>query len=384
MVLNMGPQHPSTHGVLRLVLEVDGETILTCSPEIGFLHTGIEKQAEAHTWQQAITDTDRMDYLSPLTNNMGYVLAAERLLGIEVPPRCAYIRVIFCELSRIASHLVWLGTSALDLGAMSVFFYAFQAREAILDMYEMTAGVRMNPSYFRVGGLMADLPPGLLDKLNAFLDELPRWMAQYRSLLDHNPIFVERLQGVGVLPGADALALGVTGPALRASGVDYDVRKAYPYSGYEAFQFDVPVRQEGDCYARYLVRMDEIEQAARILRQAVDGLPEGPWRVLDRKVSLPPREELGHSMEALIHHFKLVSEGFHVPEGAVYQAVESPRGELGYYMVADGGNRPYRMRVRGPSFYNTQALSVLLPGCLLADAVAVIGSIDMVMGEVDR
>lgn len=384
MTLNMGPQHPSTHGVLRLLLELDGETVVGCQPDIGFLHTGIEKQMEAHTWNQAITDSDRMDYLSPLSNNMGYCLAVEGLLGVEVPPRCQCIRVLFCELSRIASHLVWLGTAALDLGAMSVYFYAFEQREAILELFEMTAGARMNPSYFRVGGLMYDLPDGFEAKLRRFLAEFPRWMGDYRALLDDNPIFVERARGVGVLSAADAIAFGVTGPCLRASGVAWDIRRAYPYSGYERYEFDLPTRAEGDVYARYQVRMEELEQSARIVRQCIDGLPEGPWRISDRKIVLPPREELATSMEAVIHHFKIASYGFDVPAGCFYQAIESPRGELGFYVVSDGGNRPYRVRVRPGTFFNTQALPKMMQGRLVADAVSVIGSIDVVMGEVDR
>lgn len=384
MVLNMGPQHPSTHGVLRLVVEVDGETIVRCRPDIGFLHTGIEKQFESHTWQQAVTDSDRMDYLSPLTNNLGYVLAVERLLGIGVPPRCEAIRVLFCELSRIASHLVWLGTSALELGAQSVFFYAFQAREAILDMFEATAGVRMNLSYMRVGGLMYDIPPQLPGMVARFLEELPRWMTDFRALLDGNPIFRARVQGVGVLTAEEAIAFGVTGPSLRAAGMAWDVRKTHPYSGYEKYQFDVPTRTGGDVWARYEVRMAEMQESAKIVRQAMAGMPEGAWRTDDRKVALPPREEIHRSMEALIHHFKLVAQGFDVPAGAVYQAVESPRGELGFYVVSDGGTHPYRVRVRPPSFYNTSVLTRLLEGRLLADAVAIIASLDMVMGEVDR
>ncbi len=383
-VLNMGPQHPATHGVLRLVLELDGETVVHCVPEIGYLHTGIEKNAEHHTWQQAVTDTDRMDYLSPLINNLGYCLAVERLLSVEVPPRGQYIRVLMSELSRIASHLVWLGTYALDLGAMSVYFYAFQAREAILDMYEAVAGVRMNLSYIRVGGLLYDLPPQLPGMVERFLQEFPRWMHDFRSLLDDNPIFVGRTRDIGLLPAQQCRAFGVTGPALRAAGVAHDLRRVTPYSGYEHFEFDIPTRTEGDSYARYLVRMDEMEQSARIVRQALDGMPSGPWKSADRKITLPPREELKTSMESLIHHFKLASQGFRVPAGAVYQAVESPRGELGFYVVADGGPRPYRMRVRAPSFYNTQALKYVLDGALVADAVAAVGSLDMIMGEVDR
>ncbi len=384
MTLNMGPQHPATHGVLRLVLELDGETVVSCRPEIGYLHTGIEKNIEHHTWQQAVTDTDRMDYLSPIMNNLGYCLAVERLLGIEVPPRCQFIRVLMSELSRIASHLVWLGTYALDLGAMSVYFYAFQAREAILDMNETVAGARMNLAYVRVGGLQGDIPPQLPGMVDRFLRELPRWVHDFRSLLDDNPIFVGRTRGIGVLSAEDCRRFGVTGPSLRAAGVAWDLRKVAPYSGYERFDFDVPTRTAADSYARYQVRLDEIEQSARIVRQALDGMPEGPWRSEDRKVSLPPREELRTSMESLIHHFKLVSAGFRVPAGTVYQAIESPRGELGFYVVSDGGTHPYRVHVRAPSYYNTQALKQVLTGQLVADAVAAVGSLDMIMGEVDR
>ncbi len=384
MILNMGPQHPATHGVLRLVLELDGETVVECRPEIGYLHTGIEKNAEHHTWQQAVTDTDRMDYVSPLINNLGYCLAVERLLGIEVPPRTRYIRVLMAELSRIASHLVWLGSYALDMGAQSVFFYCFQAREAILDMFETVSGARMNLSYIRVGGLQYDLPAQMPAMVERFLQEFPRWMHDFRALLDDNPIFVGRTQGVGCITAEQCRNWGLSGPSLRASGVAFDVRRAAPYSGYDAFDFDIPTRTAGDSLARYQVRMDEMEQSARIVRQALQGMPGGPWRTEDRKITLPPREELGTSMESLIHHFKLVSQGFAVPAGEVYQAVESPRGELGFFVVSDGGRHPYRMRVRGPSFFNTQGLKALLRGQLIADAVAVVGSLDMIMGEVDR
>ncbi len=383
-ILNMGPQHPATHGVLRLVLELDGETVVRCVPEIGYLHTGIEKNIEHHTWQQAVTDTDRMDYLSPLINNLCYCLAAERLLGIEVPERTKHIRVLMAELSRIASHLVFIGTYALDLGAISVFFYAFQAREAILDMCETVSGVRMNLSYIRVGGLQYDIPPQLPGMVERFLRELPRWVHDFRALLDDNPIFLGRTKGIGVLSAEDCRGFGVSGPSLRAAGVAHDLRKVAPYGGYEKFEFDVPTRTEADCYARYEVRVDEIEQSARIVRQALDGMPAGPWRCEDRKVTLPPREELTTSMESLIHHFKLVSQGFPVPAGTVYQAVESPRGELGMYVVSDGGAHPYRVHVRAPSYFNTQALKKILEGQLVADAVAAVGSLDMIMGEVDR
>lgn len=383
-MVNMGPQHPATHGVLRLVLELDGETVVRCVPEIGYLHTGIEKNAEHHTWQQAITDTDRMDYLSPLMNNLGYCLAAERLLGIEVPLRCQYIRVLMAELSRIASHLVWLGTYALDLGAQSVYFYAFQAREAILDMYETVSGARMNLSYIRVGGLQYDIPPQLAGMVQRFLQELPRWLHDFHALLDDNPIFVGRTRGIGVFTAEQCLGFGVTGPMLRAAGVAHDLRRAAPYSGYEHFEFDVPTATEADCYARYQVRLAEIAESARIVRQAIEGMPEGAWRSPDRKISLPPREELQTSMESLIHHFKLVSQGFRVPAGEVYQGIESPRGELGFYLVSDGGTHPYRLRVRAPSYYNTQSLKEMLRDQLVADAVAAVGSVDMIMGEVDR
>lgn len=384
MTVSIGPHHPSTHGVLRLIVELDGERIAQAEAEIGFLHTGIEKHAENLTWQQAITVLDRMDYLSPLSNNLGYVLAVEKLLGIEVPRRARYVRVLLTELQRIASHLVWLGTHALDLGAQSIFFYCFDLREGILDIFEETAGARMNPSYFRVGGLARDIPPAFARMVQAWLREFPRRMAQLRAILDENPIWLSRIQRVGAISADDAIAWGLTGPNLRASGVAYDVRKAFPYSGYEEFDFEVPVGRHGDVYDRYVVRMAEMEQSARIVQQALEGLPEGPWRVEDRKIVLPPKEEVKRSMEALIHHFKLVSYGFDVPAGEVYQAVESPRGEIGFYVVSDGGNRPLRVRVRPPSFYNTQALPTLLKGHLIADMVAIIASIDPVFGEVDR
>jgi len=384
MTVSIGPHHPSTHGVLRLIVELDGERIAQAEAEIGFLHTGIEKHAENLTWQQAITVLDRMDYLSPLSNNLGYVLAVEKLLGIEVPRRVRYVRVLLTELQRIASHLVWLGTHALDLGAQSIFFYCFDLREGILDIFEETAGARMNPSYFRVGGLARDIPPAFARMVQAWLREFPRRMAQLRAILDENPIWLSRIQRVGAISADDAIAWGLTGPNLRASGVAYDVRKAFPYSGYEEFDFEVPVGRHGDVYDRYVVRMAEMEQSARIVQQALEGLPEGPWRVEDRKIVLPPKEEVKRSMEALIHHFKLVSYGFDVPAGEVYQAVESPRGEIGFYVVSDGGNRPLRVRVRPPSFYNTQALPTLLKGHLIADMVAIIASIDPVFGEVDR
>ena len=384
MTVSIGPHHPSTHGVLRLIVELEGETIADAEAEIGFLHTGIEKHAENLTWQQAITVLDRMDYLSPLSNNLGYVLAVERLLGLEVPRRVQYVRVLLTELQRIASHLVWLGTHGLDLGAQSIFFYCFDLREGILDILEETTGARMNPSYFRVGGLARDIPPTFARMVDAWLREFPKRMAELRAILDENPIWLARVKRIGAISAEQALAWGLTGPNLRATGVAYDVRKAFPYSGYDEFDFEVPVGEHGDVYDRYRVRMAEMEQSARIVRQALDGLPEGPWRVEDRKIVLPPKEEVKRSMEALIHHFKLVSYGFDVPAGEVYQAVESPRGEIGFYVVSDGGNRPLRVRVRPPSFYNTQALPALMRGHLIADMVAIIASIDPVFGEVDR
>ncbi|MBO8140585.1 MAG: NADH dehydrogenase (quinone) subunit D [Firmicutes bacterium] len=384
MTLSVGPHHPSTHGVLRVVLEIEGERIVKASPEVGFLHTGIEKTAENLTWQQAITVIDRMDYLAPLSNNLGYVLAVEKLLGLEVPPRARVLRVLFTELQRMASHLVWLGTTAQDVGALSIFFYAFDLREGILDLFEEASGARMNPSYFRIGGLARDVPEGFVDKVAAYLDEFPARVLEIRDILNDNPIWLDRMKGVGAIDGEQALALGVTGPNLRACGVPYDVRKAFPYAGYDEFEFDVPVGENGDCYDRYVVRMEELIESHRICRQALERLPDGPVVVDDRKIVLPPKHEVRQSMEALIHHFKLVSYGFDVPEGEVYQALESPRGEIGFYVVSRGKNKPWRVRVRGPAFYHVFALPAMLEGALLADMVAVIASIDPVFGEVDR
>ncbi|HEX6972044.1 MAG TPA: NADH dehydrogenase (quinone) subunit D [Limnochordia bacterium] len=384
MVLSIGPHHPSTHGVLRVVLELEGETIVKATPEIGFLHTGIEKNAENLTWQQAITVIDRMDYLSPLSNNLGYVLAVEKLLGVEVPPRAEAVRVILTELQRIASHLVWIGTHGLDLGAQSIFFYAFDMREAILDLFENVTGARMNPSYFRIGGLAKDVHPEFEAEVSAILKRFPERHAELRNLLDENPIWLDRIRRVGAIDADAAIAWGLTGPNLRACGVPYDVRKAFPYSGYEKYEFDVPLGEHGDVYDRYIVRMQEMIESARIVEQALARLPAGPWQIDDRKIVLPPKQEVKQSMEALIHHFKLVSYGFVVPAGEVYLSVESPRGEIGFYVVSDGKNRPMRVRVRPPSFYHVQALPPLIEGGLMADMVAVIASIDPVFGEVDR
>ncbi|MDR7415342.1 MAG: NADH dehydrogenase (quinone) subunit D [Armatimonadota bacterium] len=380
----MGPQHPSTHGVLRLVLELEGEVVVSCRPVIGYLHTGIEKEMESRTYHQNITLVDRIEYLSSYHEEFAYCLAVEKLLGIEVPKRAQYIRVIMAELNRISSHLVWLGTSALDLNVTSLLMYCFRDREEILELSEMVSGQRMMPGYFRIGGVAEDLPEEFFPRVRAFLDEFPRRLDEYEALLTENLVWRQRNEGVAVLRPEDALRYGVTGPVLRASGIAYDVRKAFPYSSYEDFEFDVPVGQHGDAYDRYLVRMEEMRQARRIILQALDRLPDGPVLVEDRKVALPPRRELVRSMEAVIHQFKLVSEGIHPPRGEVYAAVESPRGEKGYYIVSDGSNRPVRVRVRSPSFSNLQALPVMVQGGMLADVVVAIASIDIVLGDVDR
>jgi NADH-quinone oxidoreductase subunit D len=384
LVLNMGPQHPSTHGVLRLILELDGETVVRATPDIGYLHTGIEKSMEDKTYHQAITLTDRIDYLCPLTNNLCFVLAAEKLLGIEPPPRAQFLRVALNELTRIASHLVWLGTHAIDIGAMSVFLYCFREREEILKIFEMASGQRMMTSYFRVGGLALEPPPGFLERIWKFLGYFPDRLEEYEELLTRNRIWIARTKGVGVISADDALDLGVSGPALRATGIDWDLRRDHPYSSYEKFSFDVPVRTEGDVYARYLLRVAEMRESMKIVRQALDGLPEGPIKATVPGVVLPEREKMKTEMEALIYHFKIVTEGFRVPPGEVYQAVESPRGETGYYMVSDGTSHPYRVKVRAPSFANLQALPTIAEGRLISDLVACIGSIDIVLGEIDR
>ena len=387
MVLSMGPQHPSTHGVLQIMLEIDGETVVTAEPEIGYLHTGIEKTAENLFWSQAQTVIERMDYLAPESNGLCYVLGVEKLLGISdrIPPRAQQIRVLIAELTRIASHCVWLGTGGIDLGAISGFFYAFDLRENVLDLQEAAGGARMHPNYMRVGGVNGDLPSGFLSKLDDLLAKLPGRMRELRGLLQANPILQDRTIDVGILSAEEALQWSLTGPALRASGVAYDVRKAFPYSGYDRYEFDVPTRTEGDAYARFLVRLDEIDQSLRILKQVRKDLDTpGPVMIDDTKVAAPPKETIALSMEALIHHFKIVSEGFRVPPGDVYQSVEGPRGELGYYIVSDGGNRPFRVRTRPPSLYNLQALKGIAPGNLIADLVVMIGSLDPVFGEVDR
>jgi len=384
MILNMGPQHPSTHGVLRLVLEIDGENVVRIMPDIGYLHTGIEKTCEAKFYQQVVVLTDRIDYLCPMTNNLCYVLAVEKLLGLEIPPRAQWLRVMLNELTRINSHLVWLGTHALDIGAMSVFLYCFREREDVLRMFEMVSGQRMMTSYFRVGGLSVDIPLGFLDKVKAFAAIFPGRVDEYEDLLTGNPIWQERTKGVAYLAPGDAIALGATGPTLRASGVDVDLRRDEPYSAYHKFQFKVPVSQGGDVFARYLVRVQELRESIAIVTQALQGLPEGPVKADAPKVVLPDRERMKTQMESLIYHFKIVTEGFAVPAGEVYQCVESPRGEMGYYVVSDGTAKPYRVHMRSPSYANLQALPQMCEGRLIADVVAAIGSIDIVLGEIDR
>jgi NADH-quinone oxidoreductase subunit D len=385
MVLNMGPQHPSTHGVLRVVLELDGETVVKARPEIGYLHTGIEKNCEALTYSQAITLTDRIDYLAPLSNNLGYCLAVEKLLDLEVPKRAQYIRVLLTELSRIGSHLVWLGTHALDLGATSVMLYCFREREEILKILEMVSGQRMMTSYFRIGGLAAEPPPGWLDRVRAFAGIFPSRVREYETLLTENRIWQLRTVGIGVLNAADAVAMGASGPTLRASGVAYDVRKFFPYSSYEEFEFDVPTRQEADCYARYLVRLGEMRESLKIVRQAMEKIPPtGPVQADAPGIVPPQRERMKTEMEALIYHFKLFTEGFAPPPGEVYQRIESPRGEQGWFVASNGSAKPMRVHVRAPSFVHLQSLSKMAEGSLVADLVACIGTIDIVLGEVDR
>ena len=387
MVLSMGPQHPSTHGVLQVITEIEGETVAMASPEIGYLHTGIEKSAENLFWSQASTVIERMDYLSPLTNALCYYLAVEKLLGIdgEIPERANVVRVLLAELSRVASHCVWLGTGGIDLGALSGFFYAFDLREKILDLFEASGGARMHPNYIRVGGLRDDLPHGFLEKLDALIAMYEPRMRDLRRLLQKNPILQDRMIDVGILSADEAIAWGTTGPVLRGSGVAYDVRRAFPYCGYDTYEFDVITRTEGDAYARFIVRLDEMDEAMRIVRQCRKRLDTpGPVTLPDTKFAPPPKETIALSMEALIHHFKLVSESFRVPPGDVYQAVEGPRGELGYYVVSNGDNRPWRVRTRPPSMYNLQVLKKIAVGELIADMVVMIGSLDPVFGEVDR
>jgi NADH-quinone oxidoreductase subunit D len=384
MIINMGPQHPSTHGVLRLVIEVDGETIVGLAPDIGYLHTGIEKTCEAKFYQQVVPLTDRIDYLCPMTNNLAYCLAVEKLLGLEIPERAQYLRVLFNELTRIQSHLVWLGTHAMDIGALTVFLYCFREREQLLRIFEAVSGQRMMTSYVRVGGLSLEPPRDLYDKIRTFLKEFPAHIDEYEGLLQTNPIWMNRLKGVGYLSPEDAIALGVTGPPLRASGVDFDVRRDMPYSGYEKFQFNVPTSTIGDVWARYIVRMQEFRESVKICLQALDGLPEGSIVADAPKIILPNREQMKTQMESLIHHFKIVTEGFGVPAGEATSSVEAPHGMMNYYVVSDGTAKPYRVHMRNPGFATLQALETMCKGRLLADVVAVIGSIDIVLGEIDR
>lgn len=384
MTLNMGPQHPSTHGVLRVVLQLEGETVATARPEIGYLHTGIEKEFEAKNYAQAVTLTDRVDYLANLSNNLCYALAVEKLLLLEVPPKAQWLRVLLVELTRINSHLVWLGTHALDIGAMTCFFYCMREREEILKVFEMFSGQRMMTSYIRPGGLALEPPRGWQQAVARFIQSFPSKVDEYENLLNNNPIWLRRTKGIGMLPTDQLLDLGVTGPMIRANGLAWDVRKTEPYSSYEKFDFEVPTRTEGDVYARFQVRMDEMRQSARIVQHALDGMPEGSWRADAPKVVLPEREKMKTQMESLIYHFKIVTEGFRVPPGEVYQAVESPRGELAYYVVSDGTSHPYRVHMRTPSFGNLQALPPMVEGRLIADTIAVMGSMDFVLGDVDR
>jgi NADH-quinone oxidoreductase subunit D len=384
MHINMGPQHPSTHGVLRLELELDGELVVSCKPVIGYLHTGFEKSAESMNYLHSVTLTDRMDYLNPLGNNLAYALAVEKLFECEIPERAQIGRVLLAELTRINSHLVWIGTTGIDLGANSVFLYAFREREGLLDLFEEMSGSRMMTSHIRPGGLAGDLTPEWLAKVRDFLNVLPSRVDDYEALLTDNPLFKERMIDIGVLKGEDALALGVSGPMLRASGIAHDLRKTNPYSGYDRFTFNVPTRAKGDCYDRYKVRVAELRESIKLCHQALDMLPPGPVKTADRKVMPPDRHELQHSMEALIHHFKLYTEGLRPPPGEAYVGVESPRGELGFYIVSDGSGKPKRWHERAPSFANLQALPLMAQGGLVADVIAIIASVDPILGEVDR
>jgi NADH-quinone oxidoreductase subunit D len=384
MLLNMGPQHPSTHGVLRLLLELDGETVINCIPDIGFLHTGVEKNMEAKTYQKAEVMSDRLDYMNPVGNNLAYSMAVEKLVDLDVPARAQALRVILAELTRVQSHLVWLGTAALDLAAMSMFLYCFREREYILDVMEMCSGQRMMTTYIRPGGLWRDVPVEFEAAVRDILKTFPKRIDQYEALLTRNPLMLDRTLGIGKLTGEECLNFGVTGPMLRASGVKWDLRKTQPYTGYEQYDFEVPTRTEGDVYARFLVRLEEMRQSLKIIGQALDKLPLGAVRSNNYKYVPPPRSDIGVSMEALIHHFKLWTEGFNIPKGSVYSAVESPRGELGVYLESDGGPKPYRIHWRTPSFDNFQSIPLMAKGVLVADLVAIIGSIDIVLGDVDR
>ncbi|HAJ28366.1 MAG TPA: NADH-quinone oxidoreductase subunit D [Syntrophus sp. (in: bacteria)] len=384
MKINLGPHHPSTHGVLRVVLELEGETVVDAHPDIGFLHRGIEKLAEHRTYHQFIVLSDRLDYLAAMSNNLAYVTTIEKLMEIDIPRRARYIRVILAELQRIASHLFWLGTHAHDLGAMTPLFYMLREREAVMDIFESLTGSRLTPSFMRIGGLAADIDGDFIGAVKAFTDTFAERVDDYETLLTANPIWKSRTKGVGVLDADACINLGVTGPMLRSAGNDWDIRKSHPYSSYEEFHFEIPTGKDGDVYDRYLVRIGEMRESAKIIRQVVDGLPAGPWLAKDARTAFPEKKELNTNIAALIQHFGLIMEGFKVPPGEVYHSIESPRGELGFYIVSDGGARPLRLRVRPPSFVNLQGLVRMIRGKLLSDAVAVIGAIDIVLAEVDR
>lgn len=384
MMLNMGPQHPSTHGVLRLLLELDGEIVVNCIPDIGYLHTGVEKNMEAKTYQKAEVMSDRLDYMNPIGNNLAYVMAVEKLVDLDVPERAQALRVILTELQRISSHLVWLGTSALDIAAMSVFLYCFREREIILDIFELVSGQRMMTTYLRPGGVWRDVPVEFETAVRNFIKIFPKRIDEYESMLTNNPLFLDRVAGIGKLSREDALSFGATGPNLRASGVNWDLRKARPYCGYEQYDFNVPTHTRGDVFARYIVRVQELRESLKIVEQALNKLPLGPVHSENRKFVPPPRSEIGVSMESLIHHFKLWTEGFPAPKASVYSAVESPRGELGVYLEGDGGPKPYRIHWRTPSFENLEILPIMAKGHLVADLVAIIGSVDIVLGDIDR
>jgi len=384
MTLSMGPQHPSTHGVLRLDLRLDGELVVKATPDIGYLHTGMEKLFEYKKYQQGIVITDRMDYLNPLGNNLAYVMAAEKLLGLEIPERAQVIRVLMCELQRIASHMVWLGTSCLDIGAMTPFWFTFKEREKILNIIESASGGRMTPSYFRIGGLMMDLPAGFENRVRQFLEKFPDALETFDTLITGNKIWQSRTKGIGVISKEDAIDWGLTGPSLRGSGVELDIRRANPYTGYETYDFDIPTEPDGDVWSRFKVRMRELRESHKIVRQALERLKPGPIKADAPKVVLPDRDDMRKHMDALIHHFLIVAEGFNVPPGEVYQAIEASKGELGVYMKSNGGPKPERVHFRGPSFVNLSALPVMAEGEMIADVVAIIGSLDIVLGEIDR
>jgi NADH-quinone oxidoreductase subunit D len=384
MTINMGPQHPATHGVLRIVLELDGEVIVKATPHIGHLHRGIEKLAETKTYHQSIPFTDRLDYTNAMGNNLAYVLAVEKLLGLEVPKRAQYLRVMMAELQRIAAHLIWLGTHVLDMGATTPIFYTFREREDILKIFEEVAGGRLTPTYLRIGGLSKDLPDGIEEKVKSFVRAFPSHMKEYETLLTKNVIWMQRTKGVGIISKEDAISWGVTGPTLRGSGVNYDVRKAFPYSSYEEFDFDIPIGSVGDVYDRYTVRLREMEWSNSIVEQAVERLPKGPIIANDPRITLPPKDDVTKDIAALIRQFKIVCEGFKPPVGETYASVEASKGELGFYIVSDGSNRPFRFRIRTPSFANLSALPRMIEGSLIADVISTIGSIDIVLGEIDR